>query len=227
GLYNAYTDGGRPELAVAHLGDRWELEQIALRLWPSASLIQGMTTALFDLIDKHGVDFARVRKVRIALSPGAHKMHGCFGTYKAKFEALLSAHYTAAVFLHDRELTLAQFEPVRYDDPTLRRFAAEQVEVRPEASIDGSQAIVDIDTVDGATFSAGCEHPLGSAENPLSREQIEQKFRSYAKGVLPDTVISEVIDAVKQLEDLPSTRRLMEMLRIAPRPASQAMVAAE
>ncbi|MGH6675715.1 MAG: MmgE/PrpD family protein, partial [Xanthobacteraceae bacterium] len=42
GLYNAYTDGGRPELAVAHLGDRWELEQIALRLWPSASLIQGM-----------------------------------------------------------------------------------------------------------------------------------------------------------------------------------------
>jgi len=217
GLYNAYTDGGLPEAALADLGARWELEQIALRLWPSASLIQGMVTALFDIIDKHNVDFARVRKVRIALSPSAHKMHGGFGAYKAKFEALLSAHYTAAVFLHDRELTLAQFEPDRYDDPKLRRFAAEQVEVRPEPSIDGSQAIVDIDTADGATFSAKCEHPLGAYENPLSRAQIEQKFRTYARGVLPDAAIADVIGAVADLENLRSVRGLMDLLQAAPR----------
>ena len=217
GLYNAYTDGGRPEAALAELGTRWELEQIALRLWPSASLIQGMVTALFEIIDTHKLDFARVRKVRIALSPGAHKMHGGFGAYKAKFEALLSAHYTAAVFLHDRELTLAQFEPARYDDPKLRRFAAEQVEVRPEPSIDGSQAIVEIDTADGATFSAKCEHPLGAYENPLTRAQIEQKFRSYARGVLPDAAIADVVGAVADLEDLRSVRGLMDRLQAPPR----------
>src|SRR5437016_5901895 len=33
GLFNAYADGGKPELATADLGTRWELEQIALRLW--------------------------------------------------------------------------------------------------------------------------------------------------------------------------------------------------
>src|ERR1700685_4020136 len=135
GLYNAYTDGGKAEAAVAGLGARWELEQIAMRLWPSASLIQGMVTALFDLMGKHDVDFTRVRKVRIALSQGAFNMHGGFGAYKAKFEALLSAHYTAAVVLHDRTLTLAQFEPNRYDDPKLRRFAAEQVEARADTLI--------------------------------------------------------------------------------------------
>ena len=51
GLYNVYANGGRPEAAIAELGKRWELEQIALRLWPSASSIQGMNTALFDLIE--------------------------------------------------------------------------------------------------------------------------------------------------------------------------------
>jgi 2-methylcitrate dehydratase PrpD len=227
GLYNAYTDGGTPEAAVAELGSRWELEQIALRLWPSASLIQGMVTALFDIIEKQKIDFTNVRKVRIALSPGAHRMHGGFGTYKAKFEALLSAHYTAAVFLRDRTLTLAQFEPGRYDDPKLRRFSAEQVEVFADAALDGSQAKVEIDTADGRTFSSLCKHPLGSCENPLSRAQIEQKFRTYAEGVLPDAVITEVIGTVGRLEDLPSTRRLMEMLRLAPKPAAQAMAAAE
>ena len=223
GLYHAYTDGGLPDVAVAELGQRWELEQIALRLWPSASLIQGMVTALFDLIGKHRFDFARVRKVRIALSPGAHKMHGGFGSYKAKFEALLSAHYTAAVFLDDGELTLAQFEPGRYDDPKLRGFAADKVEVRADASVNGSQAQVDIDMEDGTTLSARCEHPLGGPENPLSRTQIEDKFKSYAAGVLPEGAIADVLGAVDRLEDFGSVRRLMTLLRATPR----AMAAAE
>jgi 2-methylcitrate dehydratase PrpD len=223
GLYNAYAEGGKPDAAVAELGTRWELEQIALRLWPSASLIQGMATALFDIVEKQKIAFARVRKVRIALSPGAHKMHGGFNTYKAKFEALLSAHYTAAVILHDRTLTLAQFEPKRYDDAQLRRFAAECVEVVGDASIDGSQAKVDVDTADGATFSARCEHPLGSYENPLSRSQIERKFRTYAEGVLPDTHVADVLGAVERLEDFSSVAELVDLLRAAPR----AMAAAE
>src|SRR5207302_7029930 len=48
GLYRSYADGGKPELATAELGKRFELQQIALRLWPSASSIQGMNTAIFD-----------------------------------------------------------------------------------------------------------------------------------------------------------------------------------
>ena len=132
-----------------------------------------------------------MRQVDIALSPATFDMHGGFDRYKAKFEALLSAHYTAAVILHDRALTLAQFEPDRYDDPKLRRFAAEKVHVRADASVAGSQAKVDIEMDDGATFSSRCEHPLGSAENPLSRAQIEQKFRNYADGVIADAHIAE------------------------------------
>ena len=223
GLYNAYVDGGKPETAIADLGTRWELEQIAMRLWPSATVIQGMITALFDILGKQAIDAGSVRKVRVGLSEQAFKMHGGFGTYKAKFEALLSAHYTAAVILHDGALTLAQFEPARYDDPKLRRFAAEQVEVRADPSITGSQAAVEIETVDGARLTARCEHPLGSFENPLSRAQIEHKFRTYAKGLLPDAHIADVIGAIERLEELGSVRRLMDLLR-APKPA---MAAAE
>ena len=223
GLYNTYTEGGKPDAAIAELGTRWELEQIALRLWPSASLIQGMVTAVFDIIDKHKIDPVGIRKVRVALGPGAFKMHGGFGSYKGKFEALLSAHYTAAVILHDRALTLAQFEPGRYDDPRLRRFAAERVEVTGDSSLDGSQANVDIEAADGHTYSARCEHPLGSYENPLSWSQIEQKFRTYAQGILPEASIAEVIGAVERLEDYGSIGRLMHLLG-APR---RAMAAAE
>jgi 2-methylcitrate dehydratase PrpD len=221
GLYNAYVNGGKPELVIADLGQRWELEQIALRLWPSASLIQGMNTALFDLVEKQPIDPARIRKVRIALGKQAFGMHGGFATYRAKFEALLSAHYTAAVILHDRALTLAQFEPARYDDPKLRRFAAEQVEVREDTALTGSQSTAEIETSEGARVSARCDHPLGALENPLSRAQIEAKFRTYAKGLLLDAQVEGVIEAVDRLENLASVRNLMDMLR-APRRAAAA-----
>jgi len=223
GLYNAYTSGGNAAAAVADLGRRFELEQIALRLWPSATLIQGMNTALFDLIGKHDIAAARLRNVRIALSQSAFAMHGGFSRYNGKFEALLSAHYAAAAILHDRALTLAQFEPERYDDATLRRFAAEQVDVRADAAITGSQAKIDVTMDDGSTLSAACEHPLGSPENPLTRAQIEQKFRTYAQGVLPEAHIAQLIDAVNGLESFGSVRSLMALLR-AP---ARAMAAAE
>lgn len=224
GLYNTYTAGGKPDAAVAGLGQRFELEQIAMRLWPSATLIQGLNTAVFDLVEQHRIDAAKVRKVSIGLSQAAFAMHGGFAAYQGKFEALLSTHYAAAAILHDRALTLAQFEPSRYDDPVLRKFAAETVEVHADAAVSGSQAIVEVAMADGARLTARCEHPLGSIENPLSRAQIEQKFRAYARGVLADNQIDAVVHAIDRLEQFGSVHDLMGLLRAATR---RAMAAAE
>ncbi len=213
GLFNTYSNGGTPAAATDQLGQRWELEQIALRLWPSASTIQGFITAMFDLVEKHDLKPAQVKKVSVKMGKTAVDMHGIFPRYKSKFDALLSTHYAAAVILHDRELSLAQFEPARYDDAKLRKFAAEQVDVSIDQALTGVQAVVDVLTIDGKTLSMRCDHPRGSAENPLTRAQIEAKFRTYAKARLPAANVDAVIDAVTRLEDFGSTRSLMELLR--------------
>jgi 2-methylcitrate dehydratase PrpD len=220
GLYNSYSNGGKPELATADLGRRWELEQIALRLWPSASSIQGMNTALFDLVETHDIDPAKVKQLRVRLNQTVFDLHGKLARYKAKFDALISAHYTAAIVLHDRKLTLAQFEPARYDDPKIRRSAAEQVDVQPDPSLSGVQAVVEIEMTDGKVLSARCEHPRGSAENPLTWAQIEGKLRTYAEGVLAPAHVDEVVRMVAALEDLGSVRKLMDALRASPRKAA-------
>jgi len=225
GLYNTYANGGKPDVAIADLGQRWELMQIALRLWPSASSIQGMNTALFDLVEQHRIDPAQVKKLRIGLSPTVFDLHGGLARYKGKFDALISAHYTAAVILHDQELTLAQFEPARYDDAKLRSAAAEQVEIRPDPALNGVQATVEIEATDGSKLSRRCEHPRGSAENPLSRAQIEKKFRTYAPARLGAGEIESVIGAVDALEELNSVRSLMQTLS-AVAPSERRKVAA-
>jgi 2-methylcitrate dehydratase PrpD len=213
GLYNTYTNGGKPEAALEGLGKRWELEQIALRLWPSASTIQGLVTAMFDLVEQHDVKFDQVRKLRVSLGETANKMHGIFPQYKGKFEALLSTHYAAAAILHDRELTLTQFEPARYNDPKLKSFAADKVEVKADASLKEVQTIVVAETADGKTIKVRSDIPRGAPENRLTRAQIEAKFRTYAKPTMSSARIDEVIGMVAKLEELGSVRQLMDGLR--------------
>jgi 2-methylcitrate dehydratase PrpD len=213
GLFNTFSDGGNVGVTVGGLGDRWELEQIALRLWPSASTIQGMITAVFDLVENNDIRPDEVRQVRVALSKTAFNMHGGFDRYKAKFEALLSAHYSTAIVLHDRELTLDQFEPARYDDPQLRRFSAEQVQVRPDDGLSGIEAAVEVEMADGRVLSAHCDTPKGAPGNPLSRAEIEGKFRRYAQGVISPAATEEAIQMVSQLERLESVHELLDALR--------------
>jgi 2-methylcitrate dehydratase PrpD len=223
GLYHSYVSGSDPNRAVTDLVRRWELEQIALRLWPGASSIQGMITAMFDIVESHKIDPTQVKTLRIALSQPVFDLHGNFARYKAKFEAMLSAHYVAAAIVHDRELTLAQFNQARYDDPKLRRFT-ERVEVRPASNLRGVAAVVEIETLDGHSLSRRCEEPLGAPENRLSRAQIEAKFRTYAGARLSQSRAEDIIAAVVRLEHQESVRRLIDMLRAAPQRADTAPV---
>jgi len=61
------------------------------------------------------------------------------------------------------------------------------------------------------------DHPKGSFENRLSRKEVEDKFRVYAKGGLPASAIEEIIAAVNALEHLPSVSALMDLLSPAAR----------
>ena len=217
GLFNTYANGGKLELAIGDLGKRWELEQIALRLWPSASLMQGMNTALFEILAKQAVDPAKIKAVRVTLPQMAFDMHGKLPVYKGKFEALISAHYTAAVILHDRSLTLAEFEAARYDDPKLRKFAEHQVVAKADPSMNLLQTAVEVEMTDGKVHTVRSDYPKGSFENPLSRKEVEDKFRVYAKGQLSPSAIEEIIAAVNALEQLPSVSSLVDMLSPAKR----------
>lgn len=213
GLYNTYAEGGRIDLALGELGTRWELEQLALRPWPAATNIQGAVTAIFDLIEQHAVTPAQIKDVRLTVSKITYDMHGGFASYKGKFEALLSAHYAVAAALHDRGLTLAQYEPARYDDPALKAFAAERVTIDMNAQFTSQETIATITLRDGSTRSTHCKQPRGAPENPLTDAQLDDKFRIYARARLPESRVTAVIEMVRHLEELPNARTLIDALR--------------
>lgn len=211
GFYPTYCGGNAREGATAGLGKQWEMEQIALRPWPTSAASQGVVTALFDLIRAHDLRAERTERLRIHVSPACFDAYKHRRTFNGKWEASASIHYTAAVVLHDRQLWMEQFE--RYSDPGLQHFAKERVELLGDASLSAEQAIVEAQLKDGSVVRAHCKASKGTPENPLTRAEIEEKFRKAAGDRLARSNIATVLDTLCHLEDLKSVGTMMNALR--------------
>ena len=211
GLFNLYSNGGDPAAVVANLGKTWELETISLRLWPAASSIQSVITAMFALIDEHDLRPAEVVEIDVGLSKTVYDMHGTL-PWDDKFRALLSTPYVTGVVLHDRKCWFEQFQPERISDPALGTFIRERINVGIDTSVDGTGALVTVRTDDGRTLSDRRAHPRGDAADFLTREEIINKFRESADGLLERDVAERAIEMLVGLANLPRVSDLCKIL---------------
>jgi 2-methylcitrate dehydratase PrpD len=211
GILTLYAGGGNPDAIVVQLGEQWELERISMRLWPTASLIQGVVSAVFDLVHEHDIRPGDVERMIIGLSDSTHRMHGAMG-WEDPFRALLSTHFAAAVVLHDRECWLEQFEPERLADPVVSRFATERIEVVVDDSVPTTGAAIEVELTDGRRLAVRRDVPKGDADDPLSVEEVVGKFRRAARGVIPDENAERALEILLAVEQLREVDTLMAVL---------------
>lgn len=211
GIFNAYSDGGDPAAVITGLGQDWELERISLRLWPAASSIQGVVSAVFDLIASDDVRPEQVARMTITLSETTYRLHGEMG-WEDRFHALLSTRYAAAVVLHDRECWLEQFAPSRIADPSLGAFASERIRVTVDPTLPVTGAAVELELTNGRHVAVRRDVPKGDADDPLSVEELVGKFRRAARGVVQEPESERALELLLGVEDLPQVDTLMDLL---------------
>jgi len=73
-------------------------------------------------------------------------------------------------------------------------------------------ATAEIETHDGRQYSCKIEYPKGDPENPLSSEEIKDKFLSMVQPVLPVQLAKKIIQLVEDLENLGDVRQVMREL---------------
>jgi 2-methylcitrate dehydratase PrpD len=202
GLFHLYSDGGDPAEVVAGLGEQWTLETISLRRWPAASSIQSVVTALFALVEAHDLRPADVERIEVGLSQTVYDLHGSL-PWDSKFRAQLSTPYVTGVVLHDRRCWFEQFTPERIGDPALDAFIRERIRVGPDATVEGTGAVVTVHTRDGRQLVDRRAYPRGDAADPLTREEIVAKFQEAAAGLLEPEASARTIEMLVGLADLP------------------------
>jgi 2-methylcitrate dehydratase PrpD len=202
GLYRTYSDGGRPDLALDGLGERWELERLSLRPWPLASSLQSVATALLHLVETAGARAATVTRARVGLSRTVYDMHGTL-PWDDRFHALLSAPYVTAVILADAACGLDQFTPERLKDSELDRYTRENVEVVMDESVQGTGAVVELELADGRVLSDRRAVPHGDEQDPLTLADVKAKFLAAAADVLPGDQAAAALGRLEQIDELP------------------------
>lgn len=215
GLFAAYSNGGRPDAVVAELGRRFELERISLRLWPGGTPLQPSLTAVFELLGKEPPQFSEIERVRIEVAPEVREAHARFNEPKGTFEALLSYQFTVGSALRDGRFWLDSVEATKVEDPQLRRFISERVELIGDAGLTREHSRVEVTLAGGKTLAARVEAAKGTPGNPAELDDLAAKYRRCAAGRLTDIEASELLDLLVRLDEQKDLGRLFELMRSA------------
>jgi 2-methylcitrate dehydratase PrpD len=208
GLYRAFVQRDDVDVAAMldDLGQRWETPRIAFKPYPACHYIHAPLDATVQLaadtplaiddIDEI-VALTPESGVSLVLEPLAAK-HRPRSDYEAKF----SLPYSIASFLIRGKVDVSTYTGEAIVDPEVLTLAAKvryevkDYETFPEALPGG----VRIRTRDGRELEAELPYQRGGPENPMTPEQVREKFRANAALAIPDQEVAALEEAIMTLE---------------------------
>jgi 2-methylcitrate dehydratase PrpD len=214
--------GFDPKVIVNRLGNPWMFHSPGdlIKRFPCGTIQQQVMDAMLRLIEQNNIQAADVEKVEVGGNQSNYNtlfQHRPTTGLRAKF----SMEFAMAILLLDRKATLATFtdavvqrpdvqDMIRrvryYVDPEFDKLASQGASLQAELV---EQSILKIYRKDGRLISGPTQPAKGSPENPMSYEEVADKFRGNAEfAKWPSQKAESVIEQVKSLETAPDMSRL-------------------
>ncbi len=207
---NVLTDG---------LGESWRITQCGMKAFPTEALTHTPISAVLDLVKQNDLRPDNVEKIQIRSLARAADILSDPSKYdpRSKETADHSLPYVIAAALAERQVTPVQFTMEKIMDPKIRA-QLQKVEVVADPEIEKvfpalQRVIVNIMTTDGRSFSKQLDYPKGDPRNPLTDQEVEEKFAALAEGVLSPAAQKDVKDAIWNLEKVDSVSNLMGLMK--------------
>jgi len=181
---------------------------------PCVSAVQGAIDALALLIEQHHIRTEDVEEIQVGLSETS-VMHG--GTIYEPHDvasAQFSLPFSLAMRLlkNDNDLSLYMDRNLWKDPNVLAVARKVKTYAVPEARGDKNYLTrMAISLVDGRTVETYQEYPRGCPLNPVTRDDIRNKFGKLASVVLARTKVDESIDKIDQLENVKDISTLVPL----------------
>lgn len=218
GFFQAHGGGYDLDALDGKLGSPWTFVEpgISIKPNPSGSLTHPGMTKMLELILKYDIEAEDVASVDVGTNhnmPNALIHHQPTDELQAKF----SMEFCMAILLLERRGALPEFtdEVVNRDD-VKELISRVNFGIHPEAEAAGYDkmtTIIDINLHDGRTISGRADFGKGSPANPMSYEEVADKFRGCAEfAEWPENRSEDVIEIVRDLENLESVRDLTALL---------------
>jgi 2-methylcitrate dehydratase PrpD len=212
-FFTAFVPKNDPSMLVDKLGERYEITRTNIKKWTVGAPIQAPLDALEILIKKHNVDPEQVRKIVVRVATDEATI-----VNNREIPDICLQHLMA-VMLVDRTVTFkSAHDKARMTDATILKHRAKVQLVGDEALekfLPRRAGIVEITTNDGKTVIERVDDVRGTAENPMSRDEVIAKARDLIAPVLGVQTFDKLVARVFDLERLRSVRELRPLIQKA------------
>lgn len=201
------------------LGTHWSIVDpgLTVKNYPCCGGTLRALDALQALLRENDVRFDDVTRLEVDVHPDLlHivRFHKPTSGFRGKF----SIDYVLAAMLLDGRVDLDSFSNDYCNAPRMRAALEKvRVNVHPEWPNDQAsrrKSPVTITIKDGRTFTRTVEKVLGSPGNPMSRDQLVDKYRGCASRVLGKAALEKSVELLEALEKQTKVTDLMKALTI-------------
>jgi 2-methylcitrate dehydratase PrpD len=214
GFFHAYGGGYDPDSIVDKLGKPWTFQTpgVSIKPFPSGSLTHPGMTEMLRLIQANSIRASAVARVDVGTNrnmPNTLIHHHPKNGLEAKF----SMEFCMAILLLDGKADLTKFTDANVNRPEVQDMIGKiHFYADPEAEragYDKMTTIIKITLKDGRTISGRADFGKGSPTNPMSYDEVAEKFRGCAAfAEWPTTKATQVVDLVRRIEDISNIRTL-------------------
>jgi 2-methylcitrate dehydratase PrpD len=200
-----------PSLLVDKLGERYEIARTNIKKWTVGSPIQAPLDALVIFFKQRSFTADDVQKVVVRIATDEAN------TVSNRDIPDICMEHMVAVMLLDKTVTFQSVhDKARMKDPAVVRIRA-KVEVVADPRIDARrprrEAIVELTLKDGTQLSEWVRDVRGTADNPMTRDEVVAKARDLIAPVLGASTCTALLEKLLALESLKDLRELRPFLQ--------------
>jgi 2-methylcitrate dehydratase PrpD len=212
-VFLAFAPKNDTAMLVEKLGERYEISRTNIKKWTVGSPIQAPLDALEILVKNNNVDPNNVRRIVVRVATNEARI-----VDNREIPDICLQHMMA-VMLMDRTVTFksAHDKPRMTDPATLKHRAKVQLvgDEALERFMPRRAGIVELTTNDGRTLTERVDDVRGTAENPMTRDEVIAKARDLITPVLGVQTFEALAARIFDLEHLRSVRELRPLIQRA------------
>jgi 2-methylcitrate dehydratase PrpD len=193
------------------------LPAVAFKPYPCARQLHAAVEALLRLLQDHSITSTAIEAIELAVPTAVASLVNRPSTSANRAANLGSGQYVMAVTAIREKMDLTSFDN-RFLQSSEVQSLIDKVKVKGELELDryfpqSWPGRVRISLKDGSSHIREIIIPKGEKENPMSAQEVEEKFLSLAAPVLGDVKARSVIGEVQTLADRDSLSELLALLR--------------
>jgi len=207
--FAAVTDG---------LGEKFDTEDMVIKPYPACGSLHSSIDAALIIKGENQIDFENIGEINVHNSDGVNLQCGFdYDPMMGVLHAQMSMKYCIARAMLDGMLSLAQFTEDKLRDPEAIALAS-RVNFVLDEEINKIYprefpSIVEVVMKDGKKYKVRVNLLKGSAENPISWKEVQDKFKALAVPVLGNNRTAAIIDMVENLEDVEDVATIAKLMK--------------